>query len=281
MQLLTRVAGAGAVLACAVSLAGCSSAGIEEPTFTATPISTSPPATSSPSAASAVTVASTSNSAPNCTKQVLIDSGIASHFEMGACEGGFASISQPQTDNIGIVQWRGGKWEQVAQDSEYTSGSSSGCYSRGLLDDLGVPESVRVAVCDSVATPAQAAGSDYFLQNGIIVAAGLGEAGEKASYPTCDGRAVLILDSVIDHGNDGGAMHEIAQQVLTVHPSGNPVRFTVPGACPSLRAQVDGQNVYPVYIDYGGDVDAMCRAKATYGGNGRILSNAAEYVDPC
>lgn len=115
-----------------------------------------------------------------------------------------------------------------------------------------------MSVCDTAAAQPQAGGSGYYLQDGIIVSAGLGEAGEDAMYPACDGRALLM-----------------------VRPSGRPVRFSVPGACPSLRAQVDGHKIYPVYLDYGSDVDAMCRAKATYGGNGRILSNAAEYVDPC
>ncbi|MEH0146150.1 hypothetical protein V6D40_00520 [Corynebacterium sp. Q4381] len=142
-------------------------------------------------------------------------------------------------------------------------------------------ETVTETVTEGAPTPSQTGGSNYYLQDGVIVSAGLGEAGEVATYPACDGRAVLILDSVIDEGNDGGAMYDIAQQVLMMHPSGEPVRFAVPGACPSLRAQVDGHNVYPIYIDYGTDVDAMCRAKATYGGNGRLLSNAAEYVDPC
>ncbi|WP_066525439.1 hypothetical protein [Corynebacterium bouchesdurhonense] len=117
--------------------------------------------------------------------------------------------------------------------------------------------------------------------DGVITVAGLGEAGEEASYPACDGRAILILDSVVDEGNNGAAMPDIARQVLAAHPSGKPVHFTVPGACPSLRAQVDGANIYPIYIDYGSDVEAMCRAKATYGGNGRILGNVAEYIDPC
>lgn len=192
MRFLARFAGTAAALACAVSLAACGPADIEEPSVRATPISSSPSSASS--------------------------------------ESSEASAPSPQT------------------------------------------------VTETVSETASAAAAQA---DGVITVAGLGEASKDAEYPACDGRAILILDSVVDEGNGGAAMPAIARQVLMAHPSGKPVQFTVPGACPSLRAQLDGQNIYPVYLDYGADVDAMCRAKATYGGNGRILSNAAEYVDPC
>ncbi|QYH19226.1 hypothetical protein JKI95_08425 [Corynebacterium aquatimens] len=188
----------------------------------------------------------------------------------------------------------------------------TGCYDRAKAKELAIPAAIqkRMFFCDQdestlvpggnqgsqnqanqqnqasqqnqaqPANPAPQGGATYF-QNGIILSAGLGEAGEDASYPACDGRTILILDSVIDQGNDGGAMNDIARQVLIQHPSGQPVRFTVPGQCPSLRAQVDGNNVYPIYIDYGTNTSAACQAKATYGGNARVLSNRAEFVDPC
>lgn len=197
MRFIPRFAGAAAALACAVALAACGRADIEEPSVRATPIPSSPSSTSSASSASSA-----------------------------------SSESSPSTQTV----------------TETVSETAS-------------------------AAAAQA--------DGVITVAGLGEASKDAEYPACDGRAILILDSVVDEGNGGAAMPAIARQVLMAHPSGKPVQFTVPGACPSLRAQLDGQNIYPVYLDYGPDVDAMCRAKATYGGNGRILSNAAEYVDPC
>jgi len=96
----------------------------------------------------------------------------------------------------------------------------------------------------SETAPAAAAQADS-----VITVAGLGEASKDAEYPACDGRAILILDSVVDEGNGGAALPAIARQVLMAHPSGKPVQFTVPGACPSLRAQLDGQNIYPVYLD--------------------------------
>lgn len=92
----------------------------------ATPITVTETATAA-EASGTTTVASTSTNAPDCSKQALIDSGFEAHFEVVACEGGFAHVAQPQTDNMGIVQWQRGKWETVHQDSEYRTGSTSGC----------------------------------------------------------------------------------------------------------------------------------------------------------
>lgn len=164
------------------------------------------------------------------------------------------------------------------------SSSPSSASSESSEASAPSPQTVTETFSEAASASASAAaapGVPAPQPDGVITVAGLGEAGEEAAYPACDGRAILILDSVVDEGNGGAAMPDIARQVLMAHPSGKPVQFTVPGACPSLRAQLDGQNIYPVYLDYGADVNAMCRAKATYGGNGRILSNAAEYVDPC
>lgn len=136
------------------------------------------------------------------------------------------------------------------------------------------PAEARASISESPA-PSSAA------QDGIIRTARLGEAHQDASYPACDGRSILILDSVIDYGNSGQAADAVALEVLAQHPSGRAVEFTVSGQCPSLRAQLDGDNIYPIYLDFGSDASAMCSAKAAYGGNGRVLSNRDEYVDPC
>ena len=57
--------------------------------------------------------------------------------------------------------------------------------------------------------------------------------------------------------------------------------FTVPGQCSSLRKSVDGNLIYPVYLDFGFDEAAMCVAKARHGGNARTLNNDADFHDPC
>lgn len=108
---------------------------------------------------------------------------------------------------------------------------------------------------------------------GYITNVGLGEAGKKASYPACDGRYILIVDSVIADGGDSDTFSKLAQSVLMGEPS--PREFTVPGQCGSLRKSVHGADIYPVYVDYGSDKAAACRAKATYGGNVRPLIDDA------
>lgn len=285
------LAAPAALLLAAASLSACS--GSEEQLAEPTSSETTSATETTTEASTTSEATSTAANAPDCSTAGLQKNPDFHDMEFTVCEGGFGKAMVPQSDVSSFVQWDGTTWRGVEWDGMITKGMGGPCWKQSTLNKLGVPKSVQAAVwvcndypaqesnapASQIAAP-QNTGGSYF-QNGIIVSAGLGEAGEDASYPACDGRNILILDSVIDHGNDGGAMNDIAQQVLMQHPSGMPVKFTVPGQCPSLRAQVDGNNVYPIYIDYGSDTDAMCRAKATYGGNGRILSNSAEYIDPC
>lgn len=279
----------------ATSLAGCSGSEQElaEPTTSAASTTSTADETTSEKTTTSETTTANATKGPICdAAELRKDNPEWAEWEIFECEGGFARYGIPNSDAVGYMQWNGTEWEKLEGDgSQYSEmyGADAPCFTAGYLDKLGVPSSIRekMTKCSGQTSPSQQAtqtnGSSggYYFQNGIIMSAGLGEAGEDASFPACDGRNILILDSVIDHGNDGGAMYDIAQQVLIQHPSGRPVRFTVPGQCPSLRAQVDGNNIYPVYIDFGSDVSAMCQAKATYGGNGRVLYNRAEYVDPC
>lgn len=105
--------------------------------------------------------------------------------------------------------------------------------------------------------------------DGYITNVGLGEAGQEASYPACDGRYILIVDSIIATGSDQDTFNRLAQAVLYADPSGK--EFTVPGQCDSLRKTYHGNDVYPIYLDFGSDKAAACRAKSTYGGNVRPL----------
>ena len=98
---------------------------------------------------------------------------------------------------------------------------------------------------------------------------GLGEAVKEASFPECDGRYVLIVDSVIADGDEQSTMRKIADAVMHADPEGK--EFTVPGQCASIRKQVNGNDIYPIYLDFGSDKDAACRAKSTHGGNVRPL----------
>ena len=73
----------------------------------------------------------------------------------------------------------------------------------------------------------------------------------------------------------------IAFGALAADPTGRTREYTYPGQCPSLRKQVDGNDIYPIYVDFGQDTEALCRAKAQFGGNARVLSQREEYLDPC
>lgn len=98
----------------------------------------------------------------------------------------------------------------------------------------------------------------------------------RASTPACDSRGILILASVVAQpGVDTG---EAIANALAKYPGSE---FTTPSACPSLRAQLNGADIYAVYFDYGKDFDRLCSAATNTGGNARVLSNRHEYVSPC
>ena len=91
----------------------------------------------------------------------------------------------------------------------------------------------------------------------------------------CDGRGVLIIHSIVDTGQDIGVE---ARNVLTANPG---AQLLQPGACSSLRASLDGNDVYGIVIDYGFDTDRLCRAAASIGGNPRTMNNSGDFTSPC
>ena len=91
----------------------------------------------------------------------------------------------------------------------------------------------------------------------------------------CDGRGVLIIHSIVDTGQDIAAE---ARSVLTANPG---AQLLQPGACSSLRASLDGNDVYGIVIDYGFDTDRLCRAAASVGGNPRTMNNSGDFTSPC
>lgn len=95
-----------------------------------------------------------------------------------------------------------------------------------------------------------------------------------ASVPPCDGRGILILDSFVETGQPQQGIAAL----LDEHPG---AEFATPGQCPSLRGDLDGARVYPIYTDHGNDTAALCRDKAARGGNARLLTTSADYTDPC
>ncbi len=102
--------------------------------------------------------------------------------------------------------------------------------------------------------------------------------GEEPSEPLCDGRGILILGTVRMWS---GFVREMLAQELAKSPR---AEFTYPGQCASLRERErEGDDpLYPVYIDFGHDYDALCAAAPEYlNSMPRLLTNEDEYVTPC
>lgn len=98
--------------------------------------------------------------------------------------------------------------------------------------------------------------------------------------PECDGRGVLIVQSVM--GNSGDVAGEINAALAN-----NPGAVVYPpGVCPSIRGEVGGAAIYAVVQDFGTDYDALCSAEATAGGdenalNARRLDRSTNWHSPC
>lgn len=95
-----------------------------------------------------------------------------------------------------------------------------------------------------------------------------------ASVPACDGRGILVLESYVETADPQKGIADLLDSLPGA-------KFATPGQCPSLRASLDGARVYPIYVDHGHNTAALCAAKASRGGNARLLTTTAEYVDPC
>lgn len=285
----------------ATSLAGCSTETEEdlaEPTVSLAPTTTTKPTTESSSSTSST---KRKDSPPDCSDEALQASPGFEDFQFfGECEGGFARPGVPQSGLILLAQWDGKHWTEVEADGVWDGmGMARPCFNPGRLEEMGVPKRLaekepRCGVYGPGEEPphkqsTQAAPSTTKTKDpnwgvkrdsdGVIVEANLEGFTRQISAPSCDGRGILILDSVIDEGDVGHTHSQIAFGVAYLG-DGN-AEFTYPGQCASLRKQVDGQNIYPIYMDFGHDTTALCAAKANYGGNARLLNNSGEYVDPC
>lgn len=283
----------------ATSLAGCSTEAEEdlaEPTVSFTQV-TEETATESSSSTSS----KRKDSPPDCSDEALQASPGFEDFQFfGDCAGGFGHPGVPQSDVSSLVKWNGKHWESIPSDGVWDGmGLQSECYNPGKLEELGVPEEFadKVKRC-GVYGPGQEPPHKQSTQaapsttktkdpnwgvkrdsNGVIVEANFEGLTRQISAPSCDGRGILILDSVIDEGDVGYTHSKISFGVAYL--GDGHAEFTYPGQCASLRKQVDGKNIYPIYMDFGHDTDALCAAKANYGGNARLLNNSGEYVDPC
>ncbi|WKK62149.1 hypothetical protein QYQ98_04585 [Corynebacterium sp. P3-F1] len=286
--ILSAVCGIVLVSSAAV---GCSGGSIEEPELTKVSSDSSSAEAEAEDEPSASPEPMSNGSKPDCSPEAV--EGSVGHegeqWVVMECEGDFAFVGQSDSDFVFPVMWEDGKWTTFKADGRLEDGIQPACYNKSTLDRLGVGPRVRAHLYDcaseelfggngnSGGSGSSGGGgqSGYPRRNsdGYIVEVGLGEAGQKASFPACDGRYILLLDSVVDSGDGLDTFYELAEAVLHANPSGK--EFTVPGQCDSLRKSVHGNDIYPVYLDFGSDMAAACRAKSTYGGSVRPLKNGS------
>lgn len=185
------------------------------------------------------------------------------------CDGDHVRAGVPNSDSLGLAVWKDNGWQKVAPSGRTFTGFN--CYDENELDSLGFSDEAvgNLTLCGG---PRPGVGGSDSLET-----VGLGQGPVAViSRPACDGRYILIHDSIIDD-SVGDTGTKIAQSI-DGHPDW---KYTYPGQCSSLRAQVDVHDIYPVYEDFGPDLRAMCAAKAQTGGNGRTLNSQGDFSDPC
>lgn len=209
------------------------------------------------------------------------DLGMRELDAISSCDGAWARAGQSRTDLVVLAHWVDGRWEKFTPDGTTFTGFA--CYSPERLDAEAVPETVRssLTVCsdEGQAPPAKAtpgSGGNRGGDGRFVGTVRTSRGAVSATGPACDGRNILIVNSVVEQpGVDtAGAI----SRALDATPGSE---YTYPGQCPSLRGQLNGNNIYPVYLDFGGDRAAMCAAKAQQGGNARTLNTRGDFADPC
>lgn len=111
---------------------------------------------------------------------------------------------------------------------------------------------------------------------GANLPAAMRDAGLVPAQAVCNGKPVLIVESVLDDGSGTQAAARLPE-VFAIYPGSV---FYLPGACPSLRGVYEGQDVYPVVQEFN-SVASLCDAWAARGGNPRLLNDDTSYSSPC
>ncbi|MDO4762373.1 MAG: hypothetical protein Q4A31_10680 [Corynebacterium sp.] len=92
----------------------------------------------------------------------------------------------------------------------------------------------------------------------------------------CDGRYILIVHSAL--AAPGTYPQEEISTALSTYPGS---QVGTPGFCSSIRGQLNGHTIYPIYIDYGHNAEAACAGKTQHGGNVRSLNTRSDFSAPC
>lgn len=203
-----------------------------------------------------------------CDPAVVTQSpGFGVLSDVGYCDGEVLETAMPDSSIVVLATWHDGQWNEIKPSKK--SPEKGNCYNATALILQTFPREIayKYSCIDPENIP------DIPVDMNVVGAGEWQVAG--ISTPACDGRYILIHDSVI--GTSDISNVRIAKDIRK-----NPDwEYTHPGQCSSLRGQVDGEDVYPVYEDFGYDLDAMCAAKNATGGNGRTLNNDADFTDPC
>lgn len=196
------------------------------------------------------------------------------------CDGTWAGAFQHGTDWLIPLHWTGSEWEEYTPDKDNIYSPIGGrCYSDEKLQRDGVPEDTqRLFGRCTPASKAKKHPNNNNNNDGTITSVSVNGSTRSIRNVTCDGDYVLILQSVIDQ--PGGDTKGKLRSALASNPD---AYYTYPGACPSLRKKdPNGNLVYPVLIDYGNDLDAVCEAASrTSGAFPRRLNNDDSYSSPC
>lgn len=210
------------------------------------------------------------------------DSLLPSDFYVNYCDGKWGQIVIAEWGIGDVEYWDGDRWIEISgRVIEDDYGPGIYCFDKKALMAYNPPQKaldgMRVQFCEDVIAK-KSSQADSTSEGGS--SSGGNSEVTGLSMPACDGRYVLIVDSVIVTAGED-AQSKVSQS-LAQYPGAS---VTKPGACGSLRA-VDpdsGGDIYPIYYDYGFDLDAACVGRQNNGnvGNVRKLSNQTEQVNLC
>lgn len=186
------------------------------------------------------------------------------------CDGTWLYLAQKQSSNYGLFYWTDNDWKVYHTDST-TGDSVNSCYDKEKLDKAGAPKDLtnQLNLCEAQQTQTPKVRDKPITAEEEYPP-------EDYWYGECDGRYVLIAESVIIPP----ATDPISEpyRVHKKHPGSK----IIPGsACSSLRSHVEGGTVYAIIYEAGHSVDKVCELKAKYGGNARSLNNDGDFSDPC
>lgn len=186
------------------------------------------------------------------------------------CDGQWLLTGEEGTSFHHLFYWVGSEWSSYAPDGELPQ-SQMKCFDKSKLEQAGAPSGLISTMRDNQMFCKKEASS----QPPASTVSGL-QKGDWLPYPQCDGRYVVIVDSVSVY--PGENPRDAVYRSLDAHPG---AQSALPGFCDSLRASYDGATVYPIYVDFGNNRASACAAQARGAGYARKLQQVADYSSPC